>query len=76
MKDQRHAVKRRIAKTSFAAILLTLAALLCLIAFGGENVARNLNASSGSLAAILGFLTSIVIGYMGIVHHDDVVNRG
>ena len=72
MIEAKHQVKRRIAKTSFVAILATLVALLVLIATGDENTARNLDAASGSIAAILAFLTLIVLGYMGITHHDSL----
>jgi uncharacterized integral membrane protein len=60
------------AKTAFVAILLTLAILLVLIAIGDEHTALNLNAASGSIAAILAFLTMLVMGYMGISHHNDI----
>ena len=72
MIEAKHQVKRRIAKTSFAAILLTLAILLACIGFGNENTAKNLSAAAGSIAAILFFLTTIVLAYMGIVHHDSL----
>lgn len=65
-------VRRRMAKTAFVSILLTLAILLTLIAIGDEHTALNLNAASGSIAAILAFLTMLVMGYMGIAHHNDI----
>ena len=63
------------AKTAFVSILVTLLILLLLIAFGDEHTALNLNAASGSIAAILSFLTLLVLGYMGITHHQDLKDK-
>lgn len=70
--ESKHQVKRRIAKTSFMAILFTLVSLMFLVYFGDETMAQKITAASGIFMAILMFLTSIVLAYMGITHHSDI----
>jgi uncharacterized integral membrane protein len=65
-------VRRRMAKTAFVTIILTLVTLLVFVGIGDKDTALNLNAASGSIAAILAFLTLLVMGYMGLVHHTDI----
>jgi len=65
-------VRRRMAKTSFAMLLLTLAALMVAVFQGDKDTAEVLTSAQGIIIMILGCFTSIVGGYMGIAHHQDL----
>lgn len=64
-------VRRRMAKASFCALLVTLAALLAALFLGGPDTVAILNAATGIMCMVLGCLTAIVTAYMGITAHSD-----
>lgn len=64
-------VRRRFAKVSFVAILLTLATVLGIVFFGSAEVAANLSAAQGIVMLILTCLTGLVGHYGHMVHSED-----
>jgi len=74
MIEAKHQVKRRIAKTSFVTLLTFIPSIFYLIKTANEHTAAALNSSSGILVMIIGCLTAIILAYMGITHHDSLVN--
>jgi hypothetical protein len=71
MKTTQFAVRRRIAKTSFAAILFTLGACLSIAAWGDTGAAERLLAATGIILPIVGCLTALIGQYAHQVFKTD-----
>jgi high-affinity Fe2+/Pb2+ permease len=70
----RHRIKRNVALASFLAILGSIPVLFLAVVFGDENTANNLSAAAPIFATALVTLGGLVMGYFGVVHHDDLRN--
>lgn len=70
--EAKMSVRRRMAKTSFAMLILTLGALMFAVFTGDKDTAEVLSSASGIVIMILGCFTAIVTAYMGIAHHNDL----
>jgi hypothetical protein len=57
-------LRRRIAKTCFAIIVLTVIGCVLFVIFGDSEQRENLEATAGIIMAVLLFSTSIIGGYM------------
>lgn len=71
MKQNAFNVRRRFAKVSFIAILITLFWCLGIATFGEPSAAENLKQIGLIIGPICAFLTTIVGGYMGSVAYND-----
>ncbi len=74
MLKQKHKMKRLYAGMSFAGMTVTLLFLLIAATIGNQNTAGVINAASGIIIMILACFTTIVLAYLGLSHHDDLVN--
>lgn len=73
--DPKMRVRRRMAKTSFATIILGVFAMFGAIIWGDDGTAARLTAGQAVLIFLFGFLTSIVGAYMGITAHAEHTDR-
>jgi hypothetical protein len=71
MKTAQFTVRRRIAKTSFAAILITLFWCLSIAAWGDEGSAARLREAGLIIAPICLFLTGLIGQYAHMVFKTD-----
>ena len=69
--DPKLKLRRRITKTCFAIIVLTIIGCAFFVVFGDGETRENLKVSSGIIISVLTFCTAIIAGFMGSVHHSD-----
>jgi len=75
MKTIQFRVRRKFAKVSFVAILLTLVACLLIVVFGDKNTAANLREAGIIIAPIIVCLTVNIGLYMKLVSDADNLHK-
>ncbi len=73
--DNKLKLRRRITKTCFSIIVLTILFCAGFVMFGDNENRENLKVAAGIIMSVLTFCTLIIGGYMGITHHGDLQDK-
>lgn len=71
-RPDRFRIRRGMAVSAFATLVMTVPATFVLIAVGGEHMGEKLLQGSGVLAPVVGCLTAVVWKYHGDVTQTDL----